>query len=136
MLKHYTLLCIAYSTCPTVYVNKHLLCLTHGRLIPTKGRNSVGTRKLRIQPCHIVKFRVFFSFVRINLILYDLLYKLAFIMSTEGVLMDWISYYLPKEKSKSILMSNFSTFLKTEQLNRKISLFPQLHVLKHSLFLM
>ena len=36
------------STCPTVYVNKHLLYLTYGR-IPTKGRYSVGTWNLRIK---------------------------------------------------------------------------------------
>ena len=47
MLKNKTLLCISYSTCPTVYVNKHLSCLTYGR-VPTKGRNYVGTRNLRI----------------------------------------------------------------------------------------
>ena len=53
---------------------------------------------------------VFYSFGRINLILYDLLYKLAFIISIEGVLMDWISYYLPKENSKSIQSLKRSTF--------------------------
>ena len=46
MLKNKTLLCTSYSTCP-VYVNKHLSCLTYGRL-PTKGRNNVGARNLRI----------------------------------------------------------------------------------------
>lgn len=41
MLKKLTLLCILYSTCPRVYVNKHLLCPTYGR-VPTKGYNYVG----------------------------------------------------------------------------------------------
>ena len=48
MLKNKTLLCISYSTCPTVYVNRHLSCLTYGR-VPTKGRNYVRTRNLRIE---------------------------------------------------------------------------------------
>ena len=47
MLKDKSLLCISYSTCPTVYVNKHLSCLTYGK-VPTKGRNYVGTRNLRV----------------------------------------------------------------------------------------
>ena len=47
MLKYETLLCIPYSTCPTVYVNKHLSCLTYGR-VPRDGSNYVGTRNLRI----------------------------------------------------------------------------------------
>ena len=47
MLKNKTLLCISYCTCPTVNVNKHLSRLTYGR-VPTKGRNYVGTRNLRI----------------------------------------------------------------------------------------
>ena len=47
MLKKKTLLCISYSTCPTFYVNKHLSCLINGR-VPTKGRNYVRTRNLRI----------------------------------------------------------------------------------------
>ena len=41
------LLCTSYSTCPTVYVNKNLSCLTYGRVL-TKGRNYVGTRNFRI----------------------------------------------------------------------------------------
>ena len=45
--KNNTLLCISCSTCPTVYVNKHLSYLTYGR-VQTKGRNYVGTRNLRI----------------------------------------------------------------------------------------
>ena len=52
MLKNKTLLCISYSTCPIVYVNKHLSYLTYGR-VSTKGRNSVGTRNLRIAMCRI-----------------------------------------------------------------------------------
>ena len=32
-------------------------------------------------------------------------------MSNQGVLMDWMSYNLPKEKSKSI-MPGFSAFVK------------------------
>ena len=48
ILKNNTLLCISYSTCPTVYVNRYLLCLTFGRG-PTKGRNNVGIRNLRIR---------------------------------------------------------------------------------------
>ena len=54
MLKIKTLLCISYSTCPTVYFNKHLSCLTYGR-VPTKGRNYIGTRNLRIE----LRWRVF-----------------------------------------------------------------------------
>ena len=45
------LMCISYSTCPTVYVNKHLSSLTYGR-VPTKGRNYFGTRNLRISISH------------------------------------------------------------------------------------
>ena len=48
MLRNETLLCFSSSTCPTVYVNKHLSCLTYERE-PTKGRNYVGTRNLRIR---------------------------------------------------------------------------------------
>ena len=47
MLENETFLYISYSTCPTVYVNTHLSCLIYGR-VPTKGRNYVGTRNLRI----------------------------------------------------------------------------------------
>ena len=47
MLENETFLYISYSTCPTVYVNTHLSCLTYGR-VPTKGRNYVGTRNLHI----------------------------------------------------------------------------------------
>ena len=45
--KNNSLLCISCSTYLTVYVNKHLSCLTYGR-VQTKGRNYVGTRNLRI----------------------------------------------------------------------------------------
>ena len=41
------MLCISYSTNPTVYVNKNFSCLIYGR-VPTKGRNNVWTRNLRI----------------------------------------------------------------------------------------
>ena len=39
---------LIYSTCPTVYVNKHLSCLTYGR-VPTKGCNYIRTQNLRIE---------------------------------------------------------------------------------------
>ena len=48
MLENETFLYISYSTCPTVYVNTHLSCLTYGR-VSTKGRYYVGTRNLRIE---------------------------------------------------------------------------------------
>ena len=32
MLKYKTLLCISYSICPAVYVNKHLSCFTYRRV--------------------------------------------------------------------------------------------------------
>ena len=47
MLKDRTLLCISYSICPTIYVNKHLSRLTYGRA-PAKGSNPVVTRNRRI----------------------------------------------------------------------------------------
>ena len=47
MLKNKTLLCISYSTCPTVSINNHLSCLTYAR-VPTKGCNNVGTHNLHI----------------------------------------------------------------------------------------
>ena len=48
MLRNETLLCFSSSTCPTVYVNKHLSCLTYER-VPSKGRNYVGTRNFRFE---------------------------------------------------------------------------------------
>ena len=42
----------------------------------------------KFQQCRDVKFFLFFLFVHINLILYDLLNKKVFIMSSKGVLMD------------------------------------------------
>ena len=54
LLTNKTLPCISYSTCPIVYVNKNLSCLTYGR-VPTKGRNFVGTQKLRIGPVVLEK---------------------------------------------------------------------------------
>ena len=47
MMKNKTLLGISYSTCPNVYVNKHILCLTYLR-VTTKGRYNVRNRNLRI----------------------------------------------------------------------------------------
>ena len=34
---------LIYSTCPIVYANKHLSCLTYGR-VPTKRNNYVGKK--------------------------------------------------------------------------------------------
>ena len=42
MLKNKTLLNISHSTCPTVYVNKHV-SLTEALRVPTKGYNYGGT---------------------------------------------------------------------------------------------
>ena len=60
MLKYKTELCIPYSSCPTVYVNIHLSCLTYGR-IPTKGRKYVKTCILERNHLNSIDDIVYFS---------------------------------------------------------------------------
>ena len=59
MLENKTLLCISYNTCPIVYVNKNLSCLTYGRVL-TKGRNYVGSQNLRIEMNWFEKYAFYF----------------------------------------------------------------------------
>ena len=57
MLLDKTLLRISCSSCPTIYVNKHLSRLTYRRA-PTKGSNPIITRNQHITAtCKVLKLR-------------------------------------------------------------------------------
>ena len=90
MLKNKTVLCISYSTCPTVYVNKHLSCLTYGR-VPTKGRNYVGNRNLRIDQKCIMYLCTSYWFIFLRETLNQWQFNIHYMVHTLPIVFPWNS---------------------------------------------